>query len=446
MVGHEESRAARRAPRWGARALLLAAAAAAALAPGAAARDEEARVFSNSGPTASEVIVREGEWAAQLARALDIDPVLPAGSGDRDLFSLLCPDAAELETDANARTVPARRPLRVVVEDVRGKPGEPLRVVVKAPATALYALTVRGAGAQRWSIDRRVLGHVDASPLGMAQVPAVVPLSAGPHELAAELGRGARVDRVELTAHRSLCIAPAGGWEAERPLTYGAKARTLVRAFGLERRLPDDGEPVLLEGERYARATDFGSRTNRRLDRPASGAGWATASGHSAEFTWRLRLDEPGLFAVLARVHGSGPQLWSLDGRYRVALHPTTGPRGLAWQHVATLPLRAGEHAIRALVPRDAGIDAIRLVRKRARDADYVDVLRELGLEEGAPDGYVTRSAARANLSHPTSTRVLASFLARQSGQVPDDGMAVLEYELDELYNRALSPVLPPEL
>ena len=249
--------------------------------------------------------------------------------------------------------------------------------------------------------------------------------------------------RVELSAYRPLCIAPAEGWDAAAPLTFGAKARTLVRALGIERRLPEDGEAIPIEGERYADASAWGGRTNRRLAMPASADSWATAVGSPAEFSYRVRLGKPGVFTLLARVHGGIPQIWSINGRYRVTVRPKGGD-DFVWSHVMTLPLASGEHVVRALVPKGAGIDLLRVVRHRATDDDYVALLDELGFREGASYAHVTRDAAARNLGHPTFVQFADDFLGNTIAD--SDPLFLVEDELDKLYSRPLSPVLPPEL
>ena len=87
-----------------------------------------------------------------------------------------------------------------------------------------------------------------------------------------------------------------------------------------------------------------------------------------------------------------------LDGRYRITLHPEAYDGGFAWNQVVTLPLGSGRHALRALVSRGSGVDAVRFVPHRSTDGDYVRVLEGLGFEAGAPSVPVARSAALAVL------------------------------------------------
>lgn len=394
---------------------------------------------------ASQRIVQQREWAANLVKVLGLSSALPEDFDAADVIGLLCPEGAERITEAGGRLLPAGSAFRVVVDAPRGRsPADPVRTVVSLPATSVYMLSVEGTGRQRWVVDQRPIEHLDASALGVAQAPALVPLRRGPHELTGYLTHSARVDRVELAAYRPLCIAPADGWHSDRPLTFADQARTIVRALGIERRLPVLGEPILVEGERFAKVSAWGGRTNRHLGVPASAHAWAMAAGSPAEFTYRVRLEDPGVFTVEASLHGGVAQLWSIDGRYRVTVEPGEGSERFAPTHVITLPLTAGEHVIRALVPREGGIDVIKLVRRRSRDEDYLTLMEEAGFRGGAPAAYVTRARAFASLSNPTFSEHAHHFLARVlDGKDP---IFLVETDVDALYSRPLSPLLPPEL
>jgi hypothetical protein len=317
-------------------------------------------------------------------------------------------------------------------------------MVLAVPTTALYQLVVEGVGAQRWSIDRRSLGHLDPSDLGIAFGPELIPLREGPHELSAVLGRRSRVTRVELSAQRPLCIAPAAGWQQGAPLTYGDMARTLVRALGLEPSLPEAGEPLVFEGEHYEAGSAWGDRRRPPAALGATEQPFARAEGGPAEFAYRVALEQPGVYSVAARVRGRGTQLWSLDGRHRAALEPPEADAGFAWAPVLTATLAAGDHVLRALVPRGSGIDRIRLVRRVSDDADYLEVLGALGFAVGAPTAYVTPTVALSNLAQPAVAELASGFLTRDTSAASP--LVAVDTELDQLFSRPLSPLLPPEL
>jgi hypothetical protein len=397
-------------------------------------------------PSPRARVVSESEFAGDLLEALGLDHVLPEEHGQEDVLSLLCPERAERAVESEGRRLPVGPAFEVRLDSPRAaRAGAPLRMVVPVPASALYTLVAHGAGRSRFAVDRAPVGELELSVLGADAAPQLVPLARGPHEIEVRLGARSEVERVELLAFRSLCIAPAGGWNPSAPLRFGAKARSMVRAMGLEGRLPVAGEPLVVEAEGFETGPATARTTDRELGAPASERLWATADGGPAELAWRIVLPEPGLYTVMGRVHGSSPQLWSVDSRHTVRVIPGPEAAHFDWSEVVTLPLDAGEHVIRARIADAAGIDVLHLVPRRAGDHDYLDVLRELGFDEGAPDQPVSQDAARANLSHPAFRDAIAGLLTRLSG-VPGDPLLKLERALERRYQRPLSPVLPGDL
>jgi hypothetical protein len=208
-------------------------------------------------------------------------------------------------------------------------------------------------------------------------------------------------------------VTPADGWRDDRVLTFAASARTLVAALGLERRLPVEGEPIAIEGEDYESVSAYGGSTNRRLPDPASGGAWAVAVNRPAEFTYRTRIEKPGVYSLIANIHGDGQEIWSIDGGYRVTIEPTDATESFNRTHVVTLHLTGGEHVVRALIPKGSGIDTLHLVRRQARDVDYISLLEDEGFRSGVPNQPVTQTEAYRSLSRSLFAEISSHFLLR---------------------------------
>ncbi len=384
-------------------------------------------------------VVSHGEWALQLAEALGVAGALPQLPGEEAVFALLCPEGPSGALVAGGARIRVPTPERMPADGA-------LRLAADLPQAALWALVVSASGAGSWSVDGEAVGVLDPGGVGEATAPTRLPLGPGAHEIAVRGAPGIRIDRVELSASGVRCVAPAAGWRSGAGLTFGDKARTLVQALGLEGRLAPDGEPRLVEGEDFdERHSPGAARTNRDTGLPASGGAWAMALGGATTFDYPVRVREDRVVTVLARVHGLVPQRWSLDDVGMARLRPGTEARRFAWTEVATLRLAAGDHRIRAVVPEGAGIDALQLVPRRAGDADYLRVLQDLGLQEGGPSEPVSRAAAQRNLASDPVRRLAAHFL-RGSGDDEGGRLALVEGELERLYGRPLSPILPGEM
>ena len=152
------------------------------------------------------------------------------------------------------------------------------------------------------------------------------------------------------------------------------------------------------------------------------------------------------MLTLLARTHGSSPQLWSVDGRHRVELRPDSRPGGFHWDRVTTLALSAGEHAVRARIARGAGVDALRIVARSSSDRDYLRIVAGLGLPTGAPDSPAPRGLAEASLDRPVSRSLVRSLRDRIAGEL-DGPASIALFDGDPPAPwRPLSPALPSEL
>lgn len=379
--------------------------------------------------TATGSVVLEGEWAARLVETLGLAEELPDDPDDRDRFALLCPSGVIERIAAFPEAVPL---------ESTSHPTGSLRVRTPALAPGRYVLAVHGRGAGVWSVGGSTIGVLAPGLLAMDVAREPVRLAGGPTELAVRLAEGARIDRAELIPWTTGCIAPAGGWAAGRPLTFGAKARTMVLALDALARLPRDGEPLRIEAERFEALRRDGARTDRWLGVPASADRWVEAVGPTAEFDYRFALERSGLYTVLARVHGAARQIWSLDETLHASVVAGEEASRFAWSEVTTVWLERGAHTLRARLPRGGGADVVQVIRRRTDDAAFLAALGSLGLEEGAPSERVDTRAARRNLASLEALR-------RAPGEALS-GLASVEGELEDLYRRPLSPILPGDL
>jgi hypothetical protein len=138
------------------------------------------------------------------------------------------------------------------------------------------------------------------------------------------------------------------------------------------------------------------------------------------------------------RIHGAGRQIWSLDDVLHAAVGAGEDAPRFAWREVTTVWLEAGAHELRAHAPRGAGIDVLQVVQRRTDAPAFLAALGSMGLREGAADEEVHARAAREN-----------ETALRDRLRMPSEGasgLASAEGELEDLYRRPLSPILPGDL
>ena len=127
------------------------------------------------------------------------------------------------------------------------------------------------------------------------------------------------------------------------------------------------------------------------------------------------------LALLLGGGHGDGDlhrllrarQHRAADGRGVGCVEPEAEAESFARAHVVTLHLSGGEHVIRALLPKGTGIDTLHLVRRHARDVDYIALLEAEGFRSGVPKQPVTQTEAYRSLSRPLFAEISSHFLSR---------------------------------
>jgi len=377
--------------------------------------------------------VTEEDWADRLVGVLGLASAATPDASPQALFALLCPPPAQ-GTEISI-SVP-----------IRPAPGATsFSVDLSVPEAGLYALAVEGHGVQQWRAGHRNAGETDPHLERPGLAPQLLPLPAGVQTLSASFDPGSTATRITLERYRQLCIEPRDGWNAGQDLRFGDKARTLVRALGIESRLPIEGPPQTIEAETFHALPGQASVTEETLSAPSSSGAWVKADRDGAELRWDVRIDEPGVVTLLARIHGAAPQIWSIGDSGARVIRPGAGAGGWVWTEIATVPLGAGVQTLRAQLRQDAGVDVIRVLRRRDGDQDYLAVLDAIGLEEGAADDLVDASAASANLSNPIVRTLVAGFLQRLAMPGPGD-LILIQNQQERLYTRPLSPLLPAEM
>lgn len=400
------------------------------------------------GPSAAAAeTVSQGDWARFLVEAMGLSEAIAEGDpATRDYVDFLSGEPRAKQT-VWAETV---RPLP---QGARRQPdagdatrqwiragGEPIsahyRVKVMHPG--IYALRFRGDGPpQQWRVAKGEVrmarpagkpGQAAADGAARTDLLGHFVLPRGAHDVSVEIPPGGGLLFFELLRQPFPHVRPPGGWQPGAPLTFGAKAVTMIQAMELEHELPDVARwRVEREGERYDESPLPGVRSDSARSVKASAGAWLRGAVRGSRAVYLLPIAKGGTYSLLARVTGGG------DGRLLLNDLVERGWRGarpadhLVWRNLVTLPLQAGEQEISVSLEADAGLDVMRLIYRDTSPEAALMLLKDLGFEESAAGDPVTLNAARDNLENrefqDRVRKLLASFYTQPgAGMGPASG------------------------
>ncbi len=338
--------------------------------------------------------VTQGEWAAYLARGLGLEQTLPEGTPADRLVSILGRGGYQriegedpIEISPSLRKAPGPEDLLVSEGNwlEAGEESGVARYRVEVPAGMKAVIRARGRGGpQFWSVNQGASVMITpGEELDWREVGSFN-LEAGEHEVTVAIPPGGVLDLFELVGSGSPAIEPPGGFDLLAPLTYGDKAVTIVRALNLENELPIDGGFYLIrEAELYDLGRGEFQVVEDREPGPSSLDKWVDPE-ERVRLSYIFEVPERGLYSIFSRGFGRFEEEWAIDlGVEKVITRPID-PEKFGWYPIATVFLDAGSHTLDALLPAGNGFDVFKIVRRRAGPGDYLQLLSDLGIQEGA--------------------------------------------------------------
>ena len=347
-----------------------------------------------SAAVAEETPITQGEWAVYLARGLGLEKAMPEGSSADKYISVLgnkgyrriegedyyeiSPELSILESDKFGLTSKKKW------LGAEGKSGT-ARYRFEVPVGREYTIRARNQGmSQFWTIDDQ--GSVMLSPELDFKWMEVgdFNLKPGPHEITVSVPSGGGVDLFELLTESAPAIEPPGGFQPLAPLTYKDKAITIVKALNLEDELPiDSGFFLILEAESYDRAEGEFKVSENEKPGASSEKKWLQSDG-KVSVSYSFEVPERGLYTIKARGFGDRKEEWTFDlGEERTVFTPGSLSK-FNWRPVTNVFFEPGPHTIELVLKEGNGTDVIMVVRRRATAANYLQLLSDFGLQEGA--------------------------------------------------------------
>jgi len=429
-------------------------------------------LFFASQSSGGEAPITQGEWAVYLARGLGLEKAMPAGSSADKYISVLGNKGYRRIEGEDYFKISSE--LSIADSDKFGlssknkwlaaneKPGT-ARYRFELPVGRKYTIRARNRGlSQFWTIDERgsvmISPEVDFKWMEVGEFN----LKPGPHEIAVSIPSGGGLDIFELLTDSAPGIEPPGGFKPLDPLTYGDKAVTIVKALNLEDELPiDAGFFLILEAELYEKAEGQFQVSEDEKPGGASGKKWLQSDGQVSA-VYNFEIPERGLYTVKARGFGDRKEEWTFDlGEEKTVFTPASLSK-FNWEPVTRIFFEPGPHTVEISLQEGNGADVIMIVRRRASAANYLQLLSDLGLQEGALPAKPTTAEARR---YQLYRAIEAEKYREISGEVekstsdrhgvpsssswikPKNGSAVCRYEVElkedgmyALYMRSFGP------
>ncbi len=350
--------------------------------------------LSSAAASAGEAPITQGEWAVYLARGLGLEKALPEGTSADRYISILGQQGYQRVEGEDYREASPAMSTEIAPDSVMasrkkwlgsGKESGTVKYRVDVPINRQYKIRARiRGGAQFWSVDEG--GSVMLTPDSEFSWFDVgeYNLKPGEHNITVAVSPGSALDVFELITGTAPPVVPAGGFDPLKPLTYGAKAETLIKALNLEDELPiDEGFYLIMEAELFDQAAGNYDVTKGQKPGVSSEDRWLKSEGEVTA-SYHFDVPEKGLYSIQARGFGTSDEDWTLDlGLEKVTRKPIS-PKKFGWFPVTTTLLEKGPHTIEVVLRKGNGTDVIMVLRRRAEAGNYLQLLSDLGLQEGA--------------------------------------------------------------
>jgi hypothetical protein len=343
--------------------------------------------------------VTHAEWGRMLLRAMGMEDAARASSQASAVFGALAWknslsfDGDRFVEGSNVRKLDNGT---VAAEGAAAELAYPVAVVQRGDYR--LRMRIKGDPAEPASIELTPSGQVAA----VRSFPVVPPaisgwvdagttyLTPGAYRAKVMLPPGTQLDGVEVQPPCVNAIEPPGSWQPTALATASDVAVTGLKALDREDELPPADLPVEVTGESFESAS--GTRAV-----PASGLDqlWLRAGPTGLQAVVFVDVPEAGLYTVSSfGVAGAG-QSWAGDSCRKTAVCGARdgGDDNPEWRSLMTAEFTAGRHLFTVTLASGAGVERLRLQRRKNSPQDYVAAMQRLGFDPG-PDGPVTREKA----------------------------------------------------
>jgi len=351
-------------------------------------------------------VVTQEKWAQALVRTLGWEKAgIPrTNATEADYFSLLS-GQDRLEVDARA------------FQRKYGEAPESFYYYLNIPKSGRYFLRAMIYGGPHfWTIDGGASVLTEAKGKWESTEVGNFILSRGNHLIRVTAPKGSSLQSFSMDSSCSTSIEPLESWHPTEPLTYAAKAATVLKTLELEGKLPQESMfPFTQGGSGYALTYTF-------------------YAARSTILTFAARF--PGVSRGSYKVDGCG--------KFTSVFSPSAGSD---WHEIFTKTFPQGQHTVELLVEMGPPPSAVTFIRRSARPEDYIKALEDLKMEEGGARELVVLQKAKINLQKIQVARGIERV--RESFYVPEEPKPEEKLPSEKVavpYRESISPLLPPPL
>jgi hypothetical protein len=337
--------------------------------------------------------ITQGEWAKRLVKAIGLEePGIPKDATIEDYISLL--------KGGESVYIPVEPVLKSnMIFDVN------------INKSGVYTLLIQsGASDLILRVDENVRFVQNGNDKFNNIYAGKYVLKRGTHKLTIIPQDGGSAGAVYLMAPCMPKIEPSGGWQPDKPLSFGDKAVTIIKALNMEDRLP--------------------AEKSFKLDYNNSG---------KIEFY----IAEQGVYSFYLPTSNHLESEWFIDNCSHTSVVNNSNSSKLVWKEVGTYSLASGQHTLTIKVTNGKINGIITIVKRETSINNYMNLLKKLNPIEGEVNKNVTMESAIANLLNPL-------FAIRRS-KGPEAFFYIEESEIPRMpseeekfpYTEPISPVLP---
>jgi hypothetical protein len=191
-------------------------------------------------------------------------------------------------------------------------------------------------------------------------------LQAGIQQIRLTVPARGGIDFIELEALSLPAIAPAGGWNLDKLLSFDDLAVTAMQLLGLHATLPESGEDIILEVEDFPLPKRAKLSTNRHLGAPNQGK-WVSIGSEPVTFNLDVEVPAEGVYDMTVSCVGKA----EISGTVNSQPFKVSPDRRFNPKQAGGVVLKKGQTPLSFQLPPYCGLDQVVLSPRASAPNDF---------------------------------------------------------------------------